>query len=655
MPSSHPVLLRLAPALLLFSSQGQPSKPAPDPARGGDALAKLVPEGTVVYVQALSLDRLGAAIRKTMGAFASGEAEKFDIDKMLGEMEMPGSAKEVDHGKPIAFCLVLPASPDAEPTPVFLVPALSPESFAKSLAGSGKPVTTAVEGGYVSVALSPGVKRGSGPAAIATGLPAADVAARIDAKRLIEQFRPMIDMGLEQLQSSMPAMPAQATGGMDVAQLMKAYMDAVRSVIDSAQTLDVVLRLDGDRLELTGALTVAEKSQLADLGSKEKTEAKALGRLVDPEAAFGGVYGLDAPALLKRFKPMMDGLFAVYPEPMRTAFKKMMEHADEFAAQCGSAACVNGDMSGSGMRYVCYLHPRDPAKLLSLYRTTMSSVPGLTVEEPKDDRIDGIPVTRMRVHVDAKSMAPAEAGAEFREMVEKLYGKDGLAVSFATKGELSALVIGGDDGYLKSCLARFSGGGKLPSGYERALEQVSDQNPCFAIQYNLGRVMRGMQELMGDSLPGGAMTPMLAATFTVSGGVEGRNLHGGFSVDLAELGTAVKAMTGEMSRPSDRRAEGARIHADLDAIRTAVLQYAIANGGKFPDSLEILVVPDVHGAKYLERAEVPKDPWGRKYRYEPPTPGQPVGRVYSYGKDDAPGGDGEDADVSMDISVGKKA
>src|SRR5690349_5412190 len=117
MPSSLSVPFRLAPAFLLLFPQSQPPKPAPDLARGGDALARLVPEGTVVYVQAPSLDRLGAAVKKTMSVFSAAEAEKFDVDKVLGEMEMPGSAKEVDHGKPIAFCLVLPPTPDADPTP----------------------------------------------------------------------------------------------------------------------------------------------------------------------------------------------------------------------------------------------------------------------------------------------------------------------------------------------------------------------------------------------------------------------------------------------------------------------------------------------------------------------------------------------------------
>ena len=47
---------------------------------------------------------------------------------------------------------------------------------------------------------------------------------------------------------------------------------------------------------------------------------------------------------------------------------------------------------------------------------------------------------------------------------------------------------------------------------------------------------------------------------------------------------------------------------------------------------------------YVDGGKLPADPWGHDYRYEPSaTGGQP--RVYSLGADDAPGGDGENADI----------
>jgi len=74
--------------------------------------------------------------------------------------------------------------------------------------------------------------------------------------------------------------------------------------------------------------------------------------------------------------------------------------------------------------------------------------------------------------------------------------------------------------------------------------------------------------------------------------------------------------------------------ADITAIMASLTEYAINNSGKYPDSLEPLVTPDSNG-----------HPWKHEYQYEPPQPGHPLPRVISYGRDGAPGGDGEDADI----------
>ena len=87
--------------------------------------------------------------------------------------------------------------------------------------------------------------------------------------------------------------------------------------------------------------------------------------------------------------------------------------------------------------------------------------------------------------------------------------------------------------------------------------------------------------------------------------------------------------------------------ADITAIMQSLSEYAINNSGKYPDSLEPLVTPDSNGHCYLEgrNGKIPKDPWKNEYQYEPPQPGHPLPRVISFGRDGAPGGEGEDADI----------
>ncbi len=94
------------------------------------------------------------------------------------------------------------------------------------------------------------------------------------------------------------------------------------------------------------------------------------------------------------------------------------------------------------------------------------------------------------------------------------------------------------------------------------------------------------------------------------------------------------------------KASKAKASADIASLVTAVTSFAVQNGGKFPDSLEILVTPDENGVTYLEnRTTVPLDPWKNQYMYEPPSGGNATYRVFSYGADGQPGGEGDDADI----------
>ena len=93
---------------------------------------------------------------------------------------------------------------------------------------------------------------------------------------------------------------------------------------------------------------------------------------------------------------------------------------------------------------------------------------------------------------------------------------------------------------------------------------------------------------------------------------------------------------------------------DITAIESALEEYSLSNGGRFPDSLVLLVTPDIQGYTYLKGTTVPKDPWGRTYLYEPPGPGTLRPSVLSYGKDGRPGGDGDDADIDSSSLVSSR-
>jgi len=85
--------------------------------------------------------------------------------------------------------------------------------------------------------------------------------------------------------------------------------------------------------------------------------------------------------------------------------------------------------------------------------------------------------------------------------------------------------------------------------------------------------------------------------------------------------------------------------ADIVNIASAIESYVIENGGRYPDSIEVLITEDENGYKILDRDTVPLDPWGNPYVYEPPQPGSQKFRIISYGKDGIPGGEGDEGDL----------
>ncbi len=95
------------------------------------------------------------------------------------------------------------------------------------------------------------------------------------------------------------------------------------------------------------------------------------------------------------------------------------------------------------------------------------------------------------------------------------------------------------------------------------------------------------------------------------------------------------------------KAQRTKAMADITSLDNAIELYLIENNGQQPESLEVLVTQDENGNTYLKQEAVPKDPWGNEYFYEPASPGRKY-NILSYGKDGTPGGEGDDADISLE-------
>jgi hypothetical protein len=93
---------------------------------------------------------------------------------------------------------------------------------------------------------------------------------------------------------------------------------------------------------------------------------------------------------------------------------------------------------------------------------------------------------------------------------------------------------------------------------------------------------------------------------------------------------------------SGAEANRAKVKHDLTSIFYAA-QQGYATTGAYPESIEDLINPvDDNGNALPGLDDYPKDPWGNDYVYEM-VDGHPVASCL--GRDNAAGGEGEDADV----------
>lgn len=109
------------------------------------------------------------------------------------------------------------------------------------------------------------------------------------------------------------------------------------------------------------------------------------------------------------------------------------------------------------------------------------------------------------------------------------------------------------------------------------------------------------------------------------------------------------AIVGQRFIGQTSKARTTAAKAQIKILSNALTQYRLDTGA-FPASqqgLEALVKnPGVEhwDGPYLEKNDVPKDPWGNPYHYEfPGTHGE--FDLYTYGLDKSPGGEGENTDV----------
>ena len=151
--------------------------------------------------------------------------------------------------------------------------------------------------------------------------------------------------------------------------------------------------------------------------------------------------------------------------------------------------------------------------------------------------------------------------------------------------------------------------------------------------------------------------PTAPMPLTTWGAIRGREWSGGMAIDVdatvgflralvareeRAVGAAEEPFELEVFGGSEAGSRAAVVRAEMTLIEAGLVLFSVNNGGRYPDTLEVLVMPDENGESYLE--EIPLDPWGNAYLYELQEGGKGC-RLTCHGSDGAPGGDGEATDV----------
>jgi len=112
----------------------------------------------------------------------------------------------------------------------------------------------------------------------------------------------------------------------------------------------------------------------------------------------------------------------------------------------------------------------------------------------------------------------------------------------------------------------------------------------------------------------------------------------------------------DKGRVTTTRAQISNLEAILELYRMDMANFPSSEEG-----LDALVHGPADGAArnfppggYIQKGQVPEDPWGNRYQYEYPGRNNPqLFDLWSYGADGKPGGEGVDADITnWDSGVG---
>ncbi len=646
-------------ALLVLPLSTQTPTPASAPAGTQTTpvtAESLIPANAFAVIRIRSLDALEKSVQAIVPGAPVGQEL---LGGLMMASQVPLPIDQIDRTAPllVAAC---PSQVRPPVEPMLILTCKDPAAFTAPLTKAGWTCTT--NGKLVACSPSKPGPALSADAPMRMGLDRNDVVLRIAMEQVMSQYGEVLKAGLDQgAEEAAASIPEEGT-----ADSVSSMISGIGETLDQIEIFEINLSQRGNQTRLGFEMTALKDSGLAKVAKVDASALPTAARVMGNGAAVSMVGLLDFAKLMNSVQGFMDMATKQMPEDQRANFTNMMSLSKELYADMGTTIAGSYDFDDKGMHGATWFQPKDAAgymtKMTAMLKATM---PWMPMTGPEHAKVDGTDVSTYHFKFDLDKMPGMSAAAmnstpEDKDKTDKamaaMFGPDGMTVQMAPVQNGLAASIGSLDD-MKATIARMSGKSPSPLGAE-LLGELGSMNPGLVMRMDMGRYMSTVGGLMSN-ISGMQQESMTEAmdilsklpALQVAGGVDGRVWKLGLSTDVGKFVQAINSMkdmapkTGEMRAVSAVPSTRTRAKLDIKSISNALDAYALNNTGDYPDSLEVLVKPDVNGQRYFGKDKLPLDPWGHAYVYTKPGAGHPQPRVASLGADGKTGGTGEDADI----------
>lgn len=525
-------------------------------AKTPDDLGKLVPEGTQLLAYVPDVANFMDEVHGAVAIFDEEIAANVDLDKMLAEIPFRALLETT---KPMAAAVAFPQGANGPPAYTLILPVTDPAKVNAIGKENGMPEMP-VSGSYVAVMPEGGEASPASATvpAIAKDIPTADVVLRADLASLRTTFADQIDEAFDRLGLNVPS--AGRTGGMDMSSFMDSFRDFAKLLLDSAESLDLMLDVDDAVVNVHGTFTAKAGSKLDGALPGATDVTPALSRLP-------GGYPLailcsgDVGPMPKWAEDLLMKMLEAQPDDLRELVKKLIVKQEDHTAYMGNIHAVVVDFGADGMRLISLNQVKDGAAYQKAMEdhykdpdlTALAARYGVEIEALPPTKTAGADVRNWRVTLDvAKLMSvispgkemPPEASKTADEVLRKMFGPDGVVVHTAIVEGYAVKVVGGGDTLVAKAIEAARGGGTLKDDLADAVAQAGGSPNCL-VYVDARGFAQGIFDLVRaivppdqsgqvPAIPNGDPVPLV-----IYGGAGGRYYMGGLSVDLLSIKSLV--------------------------------------------------------------------------------------------------------------------